>query len=206
MTAASTLNEQKPRLDQNPWARLFERGLERCRSGQWELGLEDLIQVYGAVRRGDLPGLFYSYMGFGLARNLGQIDRGLKLCQRAIELEFYQPENYLNLARTHLLAKNRGGAFQAVAQGLQIDPHHPELLELKQGLGARRPAVIPFFSRHHPINRLLGRLRHDLGGKSAAASSSPVVLAELKPAKPTRSRSDAATGTPNNQKATGAQR
>lgn len=198
------LNEQKPRLDQNPWARLFERGLERCRSGQWELGLEDLIQVYGAVRRTDLPGLFYSYMGFGLARNLGQLDRGLKLCQRAIELEFYQPENYLNLARTHLLAKNRGGAFQAVAQGLQIDPHHPELLELQQGLGARRPAMIPFFSRHHPLNRLLGRLRHDLGGKSAAPASP--ALTELEPPKPARSRSSSAVRTTKNEKATGAQR
>ncbi|NJL29834.1 MAG: hypothetical protein HC897_19055 [Thermoanaerobaculia bacterium] len=200
------MNEQRPRLDQNPWARLYERGLERCRSGQWELGLEDLISIYGSVRRSDLPGLFYSYMGFGLARNLGQLDRGLKLCHRAIELEFYQPDNYLNLARTQLLSKNRGGAVQAVEQGLQIDPNHPELLELQQALGARRAAVIPFFSRHNPLNRFLGRLRHDLERKSAPQTPSSV-LTELEQAKAARApRESALAGKPTKEKATGTPR
>jgi len=166
--AVGSREEPKARLDQIPWSRVFERGIERCRASEWELGLEDLVRVYGAVRRSDLPGLFYSYMGLGVAR-MGQLQRGVKLCHRAIEVEFYQPENYVNLARAELLAKNRSAAWQAVAEGLVIDPKQPQLLTLRQELGARKPPVIPFFSRGNLLNRMLGRLRHDLRHKPKPA-------------------------------------
>jgi len=55
----------------------------------------------------ELPGLFYSYLGFGVARFDRRVREGLTLCEHAVKREFYQPENYLNLARTHLLAGNR---------------------------------------------------------------------------------------------------
>jgi hypothetical protein len=92
---------------------------------------------------------------------------------------FYQPENYLNLARTHLLAKDRLAACDTVFRGLRIDPTHPGLLQLLQELGQRRPPVFPFLSRRSLLNRLAGRFRHDVFGsdrREAAnkASSAPV--------------------------------
>lgn len=149
-------------LDGSGQSALLDRGLERCRSGDWDLGVQDLLAVSQEGRRRDLPSLLYSYLGYALARSHGDVNRGLRFCRRAIRLEFYQPENYLNLARTLLLSGDRHAAHQAVEQGLQFDPLHGDLLELRYDLGARREPVLRFLSRRNLLNRLLGRLRHDL--------------------------------------------
>ena len=152
-----------------PWQKtLIERGLERCRNGDWELGVEDLLTASQEGRPKDLPSLLYSYLGYALARTEGDVHRGLRFCRRAIKMEFYQPENYLNLARTHLLAKEPALAFRAIDRGLGFDPQHHDLLALREEIGERRPPVLPFLSRNHFFNRLFGRLRHDLAGPLTA--------------------------------------
>ena len=140
-----------------------DRGIELCRRGDWERGLVYLGRVaQSGERSSKLSGLFYSYLGYGLARTQGRIDEGLRLCHHAVKAEFYQPENYLNLARTHLLAKNRRAAVRALADGLKIDPNSTGLLTLKRELGVRRSPVLPFLSRTNPLNVFLGSLRHKL--------------------------------------------
>ena len=142
---------------------VFERGLERCRNGQWKDGLVDLAWLAEHGARGEVPALCYSYLGYGLARHRGQIKKGLRLCRHAVKLEFYQPESYVNLARTALLSdRYRRQAANAVLDGLEIDPEHPELLELQKELGARRPPVVGFLSRRSLINRILGWIRYQL--------------------------------------------
>lgn len=142
---------------------VYERGLERCRNGEWQDGLVDLAFLAGQSSRGEVPALCYSYLGYGLARHRGQVKKGLRLCQHAVKLEFYQPECYVNLARTALLSERyRRQAATAILDGLEIDPEHPELLELQRQVGARRPAVIPFLSRRNLFNRIFGWLRHRL--------------------------------------------
>ena len=79
-------------------------------------------------------------------------------------IAFYQPENYLNLARTQLLANDRRGAVSAIQGGLKIDPHQEDLLELQRQIGVRREPVLSFLSRDNLINRILGRLRHNVTG------------------------------------------
>lgn len=106
-----------------------------------------------------LPGLFYSYLGYGIARCQGKLLEGLKLCEHAIKVEFYESENYFNLARTCLLAKDRAGAVRAVKGGLKIDPQNLDLLALYRDLGIRQDPVIAFLSRRNPFNMLLGRIR-----------------------------------------------
>ena len=113
---------------------------------------------------GGLPGLFYSYLGYGIALRDRRIRDGLKLCRHSIEVEFYQAENYLNLARTCLLANDRKRAVQAVRGGLKIDRNNPHLLALYKELGIRSQPVLRFLDRAHPINQLLGRLRHAIRG------------------------------------------
>ena len=124
-------------------------------------------------RRKDLPSLLYSYLGYALARSHGDVSRGLRFCKRAVRMEFYQPENYLNLARTELLAKNRRAAHRAVRRGLDFDPSHQALLELQNDLGERRDPVISFLGRRNLLNRILGRLRHDLGGRPKPPTPTP---------------------------------
>lgn len=106
-----------------------------------------------------LPGLFYSYLGYGIARCQGKVKEGLKLCEHSIKVEFYESENYLNLARTSLLARDRAGAVRAVRGGLKIEPQNLELLALYRDLGIRQNPAIAFLSRRNPFNMLLGRIR-----------------------------------------------
>jgi hypothetical protein len=74
-------------------------------------------------------------------------------------VEFYESENYLNLARTCLLDKDRGGAVRAIRKGLKVDPQNLELLALYRDLGIRQEPVLSFLSRNNVLNQILGRIR-----------------------------------------------
>jgi hypothetical protein len=146
---------------------LAARGIELCRRGDWRQGLDLLRRVADAQERAsDLPSLFYSYLGFGIARFDRRVREGITLCQHAIKREFYQPENYVNLARTQLLAGRRREAVEAIAAGRRLDPDHRGLAALHDELGVRRAPVLGFLHRRSFLNRLLGRVRHDLSGSS----------------------------------------
>ena len=143
----------------------LHRGIDCCRRDEWDQGLLYLGQVTRAGERpAGLPGLFYSYLGYGIARCQRRIEEGRKLCEHAIKVEFYQPENYLNLARTCLLAHDRSAAVRAVRRGLKVDPGSLELRALYRDLGIRGAPVIPFLSRSNLLNRILGRVRHVFRG------------------------------------------
>jgi tetratricopeptide (TPR) repeat protein len=139
----------------------IERGIALCREGEWDKGLFWLGRV-AESGESSLPGLFYSYLGYGIARCQRRHDEGLKLCQHSIKIEFYEPDNYLNLARTCLLLHDRTGAVRAVRKGLKVDPEHLDLKALYRELGIRRPPVLPFLPRGQLLNRLLGRVRSAL--------------------------------------------
>jgi hypothetical protein len=135
--------------------------IERCRGGAWREGLPALARIAEQeTRPGALPALVYSYLGYGIALRQQRLSEGLKLCQHAVKMEFYQAENYLNLARTHVLAGHRRAAVRAVADGLKVEPDHGQLLELQHELGLRKRPVLSFLSRSNPINTLLGRIRN----------------------------------------------
>lgn len=138
------------------------RGIDLCRQGDWRQGMDVLRRVADAKDSAvEMPGLFYSYLGFGIARFDRRVREGVTLCEHAVKREFYQPENYLNLARTYMLAGQRRKAIDTVLAGRRIDRAHRGLAALHRELGLRRRPVLPFLSRNNPINRLLGRMRHD---------------------------------------------
>lgn len=142
------------------------RGIELCREGDWKEGLYWLSLAAGVKQdSSDLPSLFYAYLGYGIARYQGKPRDGVKLCRHAIELEFYQPENYFFLAQTYLLLGDRRSANDAIERGLQVDSDHDGLRSLKGELGSRRPPVLSFLPRKHFVNRLLGQLRHRILGR-----------------------------------------
>lgn len=141
---------------------IAEEGVALCRAGEWDKG----IQLLGRVveERGlseELPGTAYSFLGFAIARFQKKVRDGIKLCEHAVRIQFYEPDNHLNLARVHLLARNRKGAVEAIGRGLKLDPHHAGLRGLRQEIGIRKRPVVRFLSRDNPLNRLLGRMRHD---------------------------------------------
>lgn len=148
----------EPNVSTGPGAEEEERGIALCRTGDWDRGLHVLGRR--VAEQGRLSSRGYSYLGYGMAHRQRQVREGLKLCHHAVKLEFYQPDNLLNLARTQLLAGDRRQAAASVRRGLAIDRDHPELLSLVEELGERRRPVIGFLSRGHFLNVVLGRLRH----------------------------------------------
>ena len=140
-----------------------QRGIELCRAGKWKAGMEILGKIAEADRQGtELSGLFYSYLGYGIARYEKRGKEGLALCQHAIKVQFYEPENYVLLARVYLLRHRRGKAIEALQKALKLNARHPEAIKLAREIGFRRRPVLPFLSRNNPINRTLGKMRHSL--------------------------------------------
>ena len=141
----------------------LRRGIDCCRRGDWNEGLRQLGQI---AERGDtgLPGIYYSYLGYGIALREKRVREGLQLCRHSVKVEFYQADNYHNLARTYLLARQRSAAVRTVLDGLKIDPHHRGLLVVRKELGIRGRPILPFLDRGHVLNQFLGRLRHALRG------------------------------------------
>ena len=139
------------------------RGIELCRSSDWQEGLYWLgLAADSRDGKEELPALFYAYFGYGVARYQKRPADGVRLCKKALELEFYQPEAYTFLAKTYLLMDDRRAAVDTVKKGLQVDSDHGELKQLIAEFGERRSPVLGFLSRGHPLNRLLGRMRHSL--------------------------------------------
>lgn len=140
-----------------------KRGADACRRGDWKQGLAALTEAATGNTFGEeLPGYFYSFYGYAIARFEGRRREGLELCRHSIKLEFYRGENYLNLARTYMLTDHRAAAVKVLHQGLAVEPRNYLLQKLLRELGLRRKPVLPFLHRAHPVNRFLGRLRHRL--------------------------------------------
>jgi tetratricopeptide (TPR) repeat protein len=106
---------------------------------------------------------FLSHYGAALAIASGRREEGRRLCERSIQLEPYEPEHYLNLARIHMLCGNRSEAFSTYDRGLAICPEHPLLLQERKALDRRRFLAFRSLHRDHPLNRWLGKLLSAVG-------------------------------------------
>ena len=151
-----------------------EDGIRLCRTGDWNKGLPVLaaaIENRGVAEQ--VPGIAYSYLGYGVARFQGKLREGLQLCEHAIKLQYYEADNHWNLARVHVLAADRKHAVLALERALKLDPDHEGLKALQKEIGMRRPPVLKWLGRDHPVNRWLGRMRHNLN-KPEGAPGPPV--------------------------------
>lgn len=146
---------------------LVREGVALCRAGEWNEGVERLAAAAASKSSGEVSSLMYSYLGYGLAKYKNKRREGLALCEHAVKMEFFQPENQLNLARTMLLNGNRKRAVEAIERGLKLDGDHTELIQLRQEIGERRAPVLAFLGRDNFLNVTLGRLRHAAGSKSS---------------------------------------
>ena len=141
---------------------LVDTGIALCRQERWEEGLDLLRKAARKeVKETPLPGLFYSYLGYGAARFQRSGKEGLALCRHAVEKDPYQPDNYLNLARVYHLRSDRRRAVAALQKGLKLAPRHRGLSDLRDEMGYRRAPVIPFLPRGNALNKWLGKRRYE---------------------------------------------
>lgn len=101
---------------------------------------------------------FMSYYGLCKALKGGEIGLGLELCTRAIKIEFFKAEFYLNLGRVYMAAGNKKGAMKVFKKGLKYDQGNEEIFKALTGLGFRSRPIIPFLDRNNPVNKFLGIL------------------------------------------------
>ena len=102
-----------------------------------------------------------SLMGYGLAREAGQFQKGIELCIKAISLSPHNCDHYLHLGRIYVLAKKRELAIKTFRKGLTIRKDARILADLRQ-LGIRKSPPFSFLSRGNVVNRMTGKILHAL--------------------------------------------
>lgn len=147
----------------------FRQAIHLCRAERWREGLELLTRVAQvAERRGNLPGMFYSYLGRAMARCQGRRSEGMELCRHAVRVQPEESDNHLNLAYLYLALGRRRSAIQAMERGLELHPTNERLLALQERLGMRRAPPLGFIGRSHPVNVIAGQARHWVLSRLAA--------------------------------------
>jgi hypothetical protein len=103
-----------------------------------------------------------SCLGYCLASEHGQLQKGIALCQEALQKEPGNALHYLNLGRIYLLAKQKPLALQAFRRGVKCPGNQKIVDELKR-LGVRKEPVFAALPRQSVLNRYFGILFHRLG-------------------------------------------
>jgi tetratricopeptide (TPR) repeat protein len=140
----------------------LRRGQELIRAGLEMAALEHFANAHQSCP--DDPGL-RSFYGWAVATIEHRFERGLALCRESLREDADNPEVYLNIARVLRAHGRKSEAIRFLKRGLMVDPLNPTLLAEWRAIGVRRRPVLPFLSRRHALNRLLGRVRGRLTGE-----------------------------------------
>ncbi len=136
------------------------------RAGMLFLKREKYREALSAFRRAlDLHALeprYLSYTGYCLAHVEKRSRDAVDLCEKAVRIEFYRPELFLNLGRVYLLAGNKRKAHQTFWKGFALDRDNKELRAELEKMGIRKPPVFPFLDRKHPLNKIVGKALYNL--------------------------------------------
>lgn len=133
--------------------KMFSRALDALAAGNTQSAL---AQLERALKVMDNPSL-HSHLGYCIAKERGQVKKGRELCQGALAFEPQNPVHYLNLAKVHQVAREKGDAIAALRQGMNIGGS-PEIVAMLEALGTRRPPPLSFLSRDHFLNKWFGML------------------------------------------------
>jgi predicted Zn-dependent protease len=138
---------------------------KKFEQAQRELELGNVLAALACLEKAlalqDNP-LWYSRLGFCVAKERGHLTQAFELCRSAITHDPSNPVHYLYLGKIHLLAGNQNEAIQALRQGATLG----DLSEIEKTLaaiGIRKSPVIPAISRNHLLNKYLGILMARLG-------------------------------------------
>lgn len=141
----------------------FQRGMDLMHRGHARDALAflraavDLDEEHSGKHEGQAR--YESYYGLCLSRSTNRLREALVHCRKAVKLEAYRADVWLNLGRVALAAGRRGEAYRAFEQGRLLDPTHTSIAKELRKLGVRRPPVVAFLPRQNPLNVMLGRLR-----------------------------------------------
>ncbi len=155
-------------MSDHPSFRTLERAKQAFRQRNHQEALALASAAYRMLR--EIPGappqakMAASWYGFLLGTVGGKPHDGLRLCHDAADEIFWDPRVWEHVARLELISGSRKRAREAIDRGLQLAPGDRELRALIESMGARRPPPLSFLDRSHPINVILGKVRHRLTG------------------------------------------
>lgn len=86
--------------------------------------------------------------------------KGVAFCEEAVRRGAGDADALHRLAQVYEATFQKERAVRAVREGLAVDRNHEGLISMIQRLGVRRPPVLSFLPRSHPLNKYLGLLRH----------------------------------------------
>jgi tetratricopeptide (TPR) repeat protein len=136
----------------------FTRGLKFLQEGNALAAMPFFEKAAGA----DPTPLRISCLGFCIAKERGQVQKGIQFCREALEKEPENPLHYLNLGKIFMSAGNKQEAIRTLREGLARGLNQ-EITDLLNEIGTRKQPVIPALDRNNPINKYLGKLMGQLG-------------------------------------------
>jgi len=129
----------------------FEEGLRHFLQG--DTASAQIFFEEAATR--DNPPLLTAYLAFCMAKEQGEVKKGISLVLESIRQEPRNSELYLLLGKIHLLAGQKSAAIRVFRLGLRYERNQRIHSELG-ALGIRRRPPLPFLTRSNPINKYLG--------------------------------------------------
>ena len=136
---------------------ILKRGIAAVERQDYQLGFQILSSIYNEQSDEPVDGL--SHYGLCLALLQKKYKPALRLCHRAIDIQFYNSVHYANTTKVYLNAGNRKKAVVTLEQGLSRLPKDPVLVSLRERIGWRRSNALPFLHRDNFINVWFGRRR-----------------------------------------------
>ena len=136
----------------------FSQGLKALQEGNSVTALPFFEKAAGV----EPSPLCLSYLGFCIAKERGQVQKGIQFCREALVKEPENPLHYLNLGKIFMTAGNKQEAIKTFREGLARGLNQ-EITDLLNATGTRKPPVIAALGRNHPVNKYLGKLLGKLG-------------------------------------------
>ena len=143
--------------EQSEAIQVFRFGLAHLRDGQ---SFEALAAFRQAASLEPQNPYFLSYYGLALGQTSRNWDEAEALCLAGLRKRRQVPQLYLNLADLYRLHGRVADAVEILNDGMRYTASDGRLVEALATFGARRPPVLSFLGRNHPLNRYLGRVRH----------------------------------------------
>lgn len=138
---------------------LLEKGLTCLRTGNFLTALACFEKAYNIEK----TPVIKSCLGLCIATERGRISEAVTLCSEAIEQDPGNPLHYRNLGKVYLKAERKTDCLEVLRRGLSFGDD-PEISELLERIGMRKPPVLSFLPRRHFLNKYAGlimrRRRH----------------------------------------------
>ncbi len=105
---------------------------------------------------------YQSYYALCMTMVFGPSREAIRLCERAVSKEFYNPDMYYNLGIVYMRCRKKGAAFRVLHRGLGLKTNHRRIKTALDKFDMRKKVLFKFLSRRHPINRWFGKIRHQM--------------------------------------------